>query len=312
MTLRLAVFGQAPFGRDVAVRLSEAGHEIAYTHVPPDRGSRADPLAAEAEARGWPLVRHKAFRRKGEPIAERVEEFLAAEVDLCVMPFTTVILPPAIVETPRLGALCFHPSLLPAYRGGNALAWQIILGAKESGVTVFRPDEGVDTGPIVVQRGGVEILPTDNTVSLYFDRLYPLGVDALAEAVAQVAAGESAPRVQSEDGASFQGLVDDEVARIDWSKPAEEVDRLIRGCDPQPGAWAQWQGQRIRLFGGRRGHEAHDAHPGTVLGPDPEDVSRVRVAVGADSFLSIQKVRLADGSKVSAAEAGLEAGSRLE
>jgi hypothetical protein len=83
MTLRLAVFGQAPFGRDVAVRLAEAGHEIAYTHVPPDRGSRADPLAAEAEARGWPLVRHKAFRRKGEPIPERVNEFLAAQVDLC-------------------------------------------------------------------------------------------------------------------------------------------------------------------------------------------------------------------------------------
>lgn len=312
MTLRLAVFGQAPFGRDVAVRLAEAGHEMVYTHVPPDRGSRADPLAAEAEARGWPLVRHKAFRRKGEPISERVDEFLAAQVDLCVMPFTTVILPPPIVETPRLGALCFHPSLLPAYRGGNALAWQIILGAKETGVTVFRPDEGVDTGPIVVQRGGVEILPTDNTVSLYFDRLYPLGVEAMAEAVARVASGEGAPQVQSEEGASFQRLVDDHVARIDWSRPSEEVDRLIRGCDPQPGAWAEWQGQRVRFFGGQLKRGAHQASSGTVLGPDPENAGSIWIAGDKESVFLIQKARVAEGPKVPAAEAGLQPGTRLE
>lgn len=310
MGLRLGIFGQAPFGRDVAVRLAEDGHDIVYTHVPPDRAGRVDPLAAEAAERGWPIVRHKAFRRKGEPIAERVDEFLAAGADLCVMPFTTVILPPAIVEAPRLGALCFHPSLLPAYRGGNALAWQIILGAEESGVTVFRPDEGVDTGPIVIQRGGVEILPTDNTASLYFDRLYPLGVDAMAEAVARVADGSAEPRPQSEAGASFQGLVDDEVARIDWSRSGSELDRLVRGCDPQPGALAEWRGEPVRLFGCVLASEPHGAEPGTVLGQGG-DPARLRVAAGGDTVLCIEKLRVGDGKKLAAPEAGFEAGERL-
>jgi len=310
MGLRIAIFGQAPFGRDVAVRLADDGHDIVYSHVPPDRPGRVDPLAAEAAERGWPIVRHKAFRRKGEPIAERVDEFLAANAELCVMPFTTVILPPAIVDAPRLGSLCFHPSLLPAYRGGNALAWQIILGAEESGVTVFRPDEGVDTGPIVIQRGGVEIRPTDNTVSLYFDHLYPLGVEAMADAVAGVADGSAEARPQSEQGASFQGLVDDTVARIDWRRSAEELDRLVRGCDPAPGALAEWRGEPVRLFGCVLERASHGAESGTVL-PAGADPTRLRVAATGDGVLTIEKLRVGDGKKGPAPEAGLEPGARL-
>ena len=187
-SLRIAVFGQAPFGRDVTVRLLEDGHEIVGVFVPPDDG-RPDPLAAEAESRGLPLFRHKAFRRKGQAMPERVAEYRELGAELNVMPFTTVILPPEIVEAPRLGSLCFHPSLLPAYRGGTAIPWQIILGASVSGVTVFQPDEGVDTGPIVVQKGGVPIGPETTAASLYFDHLYPLGLEAMAEAVASSPSG---------------------------------------------------------------------------------------------------------------------------
>jgi methionyl-tRNA formyltransferase len=310
MGLRIAIFGQAPFGRDVAVRLADAGHDVVYTHVPPDRAGRVDPLAAEATERGWPLVRHKAFRRKGEPIAERVEEFRAAGAELNVMPFTTVILPPEIVEAPRLGSLCFHPSLLPAYRGGNALAWQIILGARETGVTVFRPDAGVDTGPIVIQRGGVEIGPTDTSASLYFDRLYPLGVDAMAEAVARVADGTATATPQTGSGASFQGLVDDEVARIDWSRPGEELDRLVRGCDPQPGAWAEHGGQPVRLYGCVLERAAHGAPAGTVLGLGG-DPARMRIAADGGAVLCVEKLKVGDGKKVPAVEAGIDPGVRL-
>lgn len=310
MALRIGIFGQAPFGRDVAVRLVEAGHDIAYVHVPPDRPGRVDPLAAEATERGWPLTRHKAFRRKGEAIGERVAEFLAAGVELNVMPFTTVILPPEIVDAPRLGSLCFHPSLLPAYRGGNALAWQIILGAPESGVTIFRPDEGVDTGPIVIQRGGVRIAPTDNTVSLYFDRLYPMGVDALAEAVARVAAGTATFTAQDESAASFQGLVDDEVARIDWARPGDEIDRLIRGCDPAPGALTAYAGQPLRLFGCVTERIDHGAAPGSVLAP-AGDPTRLRVAAAGGFVLAIEKAKLGEAKKGAAVDLGLEPGARL-
>ena len=151
MALRIAVFGQAPFGKDVTTRLAEAGHDIVGVHVPPDGGGRADPLAAEAEARGWPLFRYKGYRRKGVAIPERVDEYLALGAELNVLPFTTAIIPPEITDHPEKGSLCFHPSLLPAFRGGNALAWQIILGATETGISVFQPDEGVDTGPLYLQ-----------------------------------------------------------------------------------------------------------------------------------------------------------------
>src|SRR5206468_13088848 len=128
---------------------------------------------------------------------------------LSLLACVTVSLPTEIVDGPRHASLCFHPSLLPRFRGGNALAWQILLGATEAGVTVFRPDAGVDTGPIAVQKGGVPISPTDTAASLYFDKLYPLGLDAIAEAVAAIDAGTAVLRAQEEVDASHQGLVDD-------------------------------------------------------------------------------------------------------
>jgi len=306
MGLKIAVFGQAPFGRDVTQGLAEAGHEIVAVYAPPEKG-RPDPLAELAAEQGWRLFRYPGFRRKGRPIPERLAEYLELDVDLNVMPFTTVFLPAEIVDAPRHRSLCFHPSLLPAYRGGNALAWQIILGAKESGVTVFQPDEGVDTGPIVVQKGGVPIADDDTTVSLYFDKLYDLGVQAMLEAVEAVASGTAELRPQTEEGASHQGLVDDEVARIDWAKPALEVDRLIRGCDPAPGAWAQRGDETVRLYGSQLRAERSDAAPGTVLGLEDD---RLRVAA-RDGVLAVAKVRVGEAKKVPAAEAALREGDRL-
>jgi methionyl-tRNA formyltransferase len=307
MSIRIAVFGQAPFGRDVTVRLAEAGHEVVGVHVPPDGGGRGDPLAIEAEKRGWPLFRYKGYRRQGKPIPERIDEYLALGAELNVMPFTTVILPPEIVDAPKHRSVCFHPSLLPAFRGGAALAWQIMEGATESGVSVFQPDEGVDTGPLYLQRGGVPISDSDNMASLYFDKLYPLGVEAMVETVAAIADGTARLRPQSEVGASFQGLVDDAVARLDFGADAIAVDRRIRGCDPSPGAWAERGGEPIRLYGSRVDSrtEASEA-PGTVLSIDD---SGLRLAVRG-GILKIQKVR-SGGGKTAAHESDLRVGDRL-
>jgi len=312
MARRIALFGQAAFAKDVLVRLLEAGHELVGVYAPP-AGPRPDPLAEEAEKRGLRLFRYKAFRRQGRAIGERVEEYLTLGAELNVMPYTTVFLPPEITDAPPLGSLCFHPSLLPAFRGGAAIPWQIILGATETGVTVFQPDEGVDTGPIVVQKGGVRIEPTDTAATLYFQKLYPLGVEAMLEAVDAVDRGVARPRPQPEEGASFQGLVTDEVARIDWSRPAEELDRLIRGCDPSPGAWAERAGgEPVRLFDGRLERGAVAEPPGTVLG-----LVEGRLEIAAvDGRLTIGKLRIGAGAKVPAAEVfgragGLPAGERL-
>jgi methionyl-tRNA formyltransferase len=298
MSLRIALFGQAPFGRDALVRLIEAGHDVVGVYAPP-AGARPDPLAAEAEQRGLPLIRHARFRRKGEAIPELVEEHRKLGADLNVLAFVTVILPTEIVDGPRHASLCFHPSLLPRYRGGNALAWQIMLGATEAGVTVFRPDAGVDTGPIVVQKGGVSISPTDTAASLYFDKLYPLGLDAIAEAVAAIDAGRAGLQIQDEADASHQGLVDDAIARLDWTRSAAELDRWIRGCDPQPGAWALRGGEVVRCYDARLGDPSIRSAAGTV----------VRLADGAaliaapGGTLRVGRVRMGGGAKQPAAEA---------
>jgi methionyl-tRNA formyltransferase len=303
--LRIALFGQAPFGRDVLARLLGAGHDVVGVYAPP-AGARPDPLADEAAARGLRLLRPKAFRREGRAIPERVAEYRALGADLNVLAFVTVILPVEIVDAPRHASLCFHPSLLPEYRGGSALAWQIMLGATQSGVTVFRPDAGVDTGPIVVQKGPVPIAATDTAASLYFDKLYPLGVEALAEAVDAVANGKARYRPQDESRASHQGLVDDAAARIDWGADAVVIDRKLRGCDPSPGAWALRDGAPLRLFDAKL-VPGREGEPGSVIGI--EDGRALIAARGG--CVSVGRVRGADGAKRSAAEAGLRPGERL-
>ena len=311
MPRRIALFGQAAFAKDVLIRLLDAGHEIVGVHVPPASG-KPDPLAEEAEKRGLATFRYKAFRKQGVAIPERVAEYRALGAELNVMPYTTVILPPEIVEAPALGSLCFHPSLLPRFRGGAAIPWQIILGERETGVTVFVPDAGVDTGPIVVQKRGVAIAATDTAASLYFEKLYPLGVEAMVEAVAAVDAGRARPVPQDDAHATFQGLVTDADARVDWSRSAAEIDRLIRGCDPNPGAHAERANrERVRCFDARLVDGAAGAEPGTVLGV--EDGRLLVAALGGR--VAIGKLRIGDGAKAAAAAifaaGGVEAGERL-
>ncbi|MCP3986177.1 MAG: methionyl-tRNA formyltransferase [bacterium] len=303
MALKIAYFGQAAFGRDVLVRLLESGHEIVGVYAPRE-GKRPDPLAEEALSRGLRLFRYGAMRRRGEPIAERVSEHSALGADLNVLAFVTMILPEAVVEAPRHGSLCFHPSLLPRFRGGNALAWQIIEGEREAGVSVFRPDAGIDTGPIVVQKGGVRIEDHHTAASLYFEQLYELGVLAMVEAVELVDRGEAEYRPQDESLASFQGLVDDEVAGIDWERPVDELDRRIRGCDPSPGAHTLLEGQEIRLFGVTR--ESGSGAPGEVVGHD----DHCALVAAKGGVLRVSRVRLAGAGKQPAAEV-LRIGAQL-
>ena len=306
MPLRIALFGQAAFGRDVLVRLLERGYDVVAVYAPPDAG-RPDPLAEEARARGLHCLRHRVFRRRGAAIPELVAEHRALGADLNVLAFVTAILPAEIVDAPPKGSLCFHPSLLPRFRGGAALAWQLMLGEKESGVTVFRPDAGVDTGPIVVQKGGVAVRDTDTAATLYFERLYPLGVDAVVEAVDLVASGAARYAPQDESKATFQGLVGDAEARIDWSRAALELDRQIRGCDPQPGAFAMRGGLAVRLYEGRLLPAAGAAEPGSVLG-----VEGGRLVLAArGGRLAVGRVRVGAGPKLAAGEAGIRAGERL-
>ena len=296
MSLRIALFGQAPVAVDCLDRLRADGHTIAGVFAPADTG-RPDPLTQRAKELGLPLFQRRYFQtREGKPIAAAVAEHRSLGADLNVLASLTSFVPPAICDAPRHASICFHPSLLPRYRGGNALQWQIILGERETGVSIFVPDRGVDTGPIVVQRGGVEIGSRDTTASLFFEKLAPLGAEALAEAVREIDSGRARPRGQDETLATFQGLVDEAAAGIDLERPGAEIDRLVRGCDPQPGAWLRWKGAPLRLFGVEL-DPTSGGPPGQVIDIDAKGI---RIALRG-ATLRVSRVR-GDGAKESAAE----------
>ena len=310
MGLKIALFGQAPVGLGCLEGLIEAGHEIVGVYTPPD-GRRPDGLAERAEELGLPLFKRRYFRRRsGEAIAEALDGYRGLGAELNVLASVTALLPVEIVDAPVHRSLCFHPSLLPRYRGGNAMQWQIIEGEAESGVSIFVPDDGVDTGPLVVQRGGVEIGPEDTTGSLFFGKLAPLGVEALLEAVEAIGSGRAVPAVQDESRATHQGLVDDEVARIDLMRPGEEIDRLVRGCDPQPGAYLLRRGEKIRLYDVSYSARATREAPGTLLDGPPGALS---IALRG-GLLRVGRVR-ADAGKENSADfvqrAGLKVGDGL-
>ncbi len=310
MSLRIALFGQAAFGRETLDRLRANGHTIAGVFAPPDTG-RPDALAERATELGLPLIRRRFYRKKtGEPIAAALEEHAALGADLNVLASVQVFLPRELTDQPRHKSLCFHPSLLPRFRGGAALQWQIILGESQTGVSIFVPDEGADTGPVVLQKGPIQIAARETVTSLFFEKLQPLGIEALVEAVELVASGRAKPQVQDESHATHQGLVDDAVAAVYLAKSAMEVDRLVRGCDPQPGAFLRFGGKPVRLFDASL-EPASEATPGSVVRCDPAGLV---IALRGGS-LRVARVR-ADGAKepahAFAARAGLEPGSRFE
>lgn len=245
--MRIVLFGQAAFAERVLDGLQVAGHEVAGVYAPPDQpGAKPDPFAARAAALGIPAHRHRSL--KGADVASEVAAYGA---DLGVLAYVTQIVPQTVFDAPRLGSICFHPSLLPRYRGGSAIPWQIIKGETLTGVSVFWVDPGIDTGPILLQREA-PIDPDDTAATLYYNTLFQLGVDTVIDAVGLVAAG-SPPRVpQDESQATYDPLCRDEHAAIDWHRPVDEVYNLIRGCDPQPGAFVRHHGEPVRCHDARR------------------------------------------------------------
>ena len=302
--MQVLLVGQAAFAEQVLRGLEAAGDEIAAVICPPDAGSKPDPLKTAAVERGIPV--HQ-FRSLKLPEARRA--FEAAAADLAVLAYVTQIVPEPLLAIPRLTSICFHPSLLPRYRGGSAIAWQLIRGETRTGVTVFWPDAGIDTGPILLQRDAT-IGPDDTAGTLYYRTLFPLGIQVVLDAVGLVRSGK-APRVpQDESRATHDPLCSDAHAAIDWTRPAAEVHNLIRGCDPQPGAYTTWRGSRLRLYEPHRLEGPVAAAPGTVMAVSPEGLT-IAAAGG-----TVRCARARDGGqKGPAAEIarvlGVEPGVRL-
>jgi methionyl-tRNA formyltransferase len=306
--LRIALIGQAAFAEKALETLHSRGEQIVHVFAPPDApGGRPDPLKAKAIALGLPLSQPKSFRG-----AAALEHFKSLEAELAILAFVTIIVPEPMLYAPRFKSICFHPSLLPRHRGASGINWAIIQGDAETGVTWFWPDKGIDTGPILIQRR-VPIEEDDSTGSIYFSRLFPLGIETLVEAVEMIKAGSAPAIAQDERLATYEPPCRDEHARVDFAKPAREVYNLVRGCDPQPGAYAEIGGRRLRLYEAAFDAQSPDAAPGTILSIDG---AGMRLALSGATMV-IRRARLDPNPKKVAPQelaiAGeLRAGTRLE
>jgi len=303
--MRIILIGQAAFAEKTLDKLVGQGEEVLAVFCPPDAsGGRFDPVKQRALQLGIPVHQHKTMKTQ-----EVLDKFVALNADLAILAFVTQIVPPSVFNAPRLGSICFHPSLLPKYRGRSAINWALINGETKIGISLFWVDEGIDTGPILLQKE-VAIDPDDTTGTIYFNKLFPIGVEAIGEAVNLIKAGNPPRLVQDESLANYDPPCGDEHARIDWSKPGQEVYNLIRGCDPQPGAHAAWQGKMVRFYDCRFHREPTTATPGQIVEIGNEDL---HVAVPG-GVISAKKVR-GEGGKVAGAEfakqTGLEVGSQL-
>jgi methionyl-tRNA formyltransferase len=208
-----------------------------------------------------------------------------------------------------MGTIQYHPSLLPRHRGSSSINWAIINGESRTGLTIFWPDAGIDTGPILLQKE-VEIAPDDTVGSLYFNKLFPLGVAALVEAVEAVAKGTT-PRIpQDESQATYEPPCREEHAMIDWSRAAQEVCNLIRGTNPQPGATTYLKGQKLKVFDCELKPASSKARPGTVIAVAEQGL--LVAAKGGD--ILVKRVQPAGSPKITASQfaaASLQPGAIL-
>jgi methionyl-tRNA formyltransferase len=303
--MRIVVHGQQAFGKSVLEALLARGEQVIAVYCAPPAGARLDPLQEAAMAHNLPVYQPKSFRSQ----AVR-EQFAALQADLCVMAYVTLFVPEEVLNLPTYGTIQYHPSLLPRHRGPSSINWPLLWGEAQTGLTIFWPDKGLDTGPILLQKT-VDILDTDTLGSLYFNQLFPLGVEALLEAVDMVRNG-TAPKIpQDETQATYEGWCKQEHVQIDWQQPLQTVWNGVRGADPQPGAWTTYNGQVVQLYDAVKQAGAGGSPPGEVVDLTPQGL----IVAVQDGRLAIQRVRPAGGNKVNASDfarqVGLLPGARL-
>lgn len=259
--MRVVFMGTPDFSVPVLDALVDAGHEVCAVYSQPPRPAgrgkkdRPSPVQARAEALGLD-VRHPVSLKNPDAQAD----FAALNADIAVVVAYGLILPQAILDAPPKGCLNIHASLLPRWRGAAPIHRAIMAGDAQTGICIMQMEAGLDTGPVLLR------LETDigveETTGVLHDRLSTMGAEAVTEALVRLP--ELTPQVQPEEGVTYAAKIDKAEARVDWSKPATEVDRLIRGLSPFPGAWCEVNDERIKLLASRVVEE--EGVHGTVLG----------------------------------------------
>ena len=295
--MKLAIVGQQDFGKAVLEAFLARKDQVAGVFCAPEKpGARPDALKVAAQEKGVQVFQFQSLK---SPEATAKMKELA--VDIGIMAFVLQFAPQEFVQIPKHSTIQYHPSLLPLYRGPSSINWPIIRGDRKTGLTIFRPTDGLDEGPVILQKE-TEIGPDDTLGTVYFDRLFPMGVKATLEAADLVVAGKHRETVQDESKATYEGWCRKAEARLHWANHVDFIYNTIRGCNPAPGAWTTLEGKELQLFDARK-------HLVRTFGAVKGKVGEV-VEVTEKSFqvtaqggrIEVLRAKLGDGKKVAAAE----------
>ncbi len=305
--MRLIVNGQQAFGKAVLEKLLEAGKdEVIAVYTAPDKEGRpADPLKQAALEHGIPVYQPPNY--KDEAV---IEEMRGLKPDLMIMAFMIIFVPEQVRSIPTHGSICFHPSLLPLHRGPSSINWPIIWGESRTGYTWFYPDDGLDEGDILLQ-WECDIGPDETLGDVYFKKIFPAAVESVTEVCDLFRKGNPPRRPQDESKATYESWCRKKDVGIDWAKSVDDVYNLIRGANPQPGAWTTLEGGEVQLYDSAKAGGGSDGAPGEVV-----DVSGDGVTVQASGGrILVKRVRPKGGDKIPAAqwaeEAGVKPGTKL-
>ncbi|RWS14003.1 cytosolic 10-formyltetrahydrofolate dehydrogenase-like protein [Dinothrombium tinctorium] len=250
--MRLAIIGQSLFASSVLKLLQSEGHEIVGVFTIPDKNGREDSVATAAKENNVPVFKIARWRVKGKIIKEVFDDYCSVNAELNILPFCTQFIPLEVVNFPKYGSIGYHPSLLPRHRGASAINWTLISGDQKAGFSIFWPDDGLDTGPILLQRE-CDVEENDTVDTIYNRFLFPEGVIAFKEAVNLISAGMAPKTIQSDVGATYDPMLNKpELSEIHFDKlSGKQLHDFIRGMDKVPGAWFVLENQTFKAFGSR-------------------------------------------------------------
>ena len=303
--MRIIVMGQQAFGKAALDKILEAGtDEVVAIYCAPDKEGRPiDPVKHPALDNGLPVYQPANFKEEAT-----LEEMRALNADLMVMAYVTIFVPEAARDIPKMGSICFHPSLLPLHRGPSSINWPIMWGSTKTGLSWFYPTDGLDEGEVLLQKE-VEIGPDDTLGDVYFKKIFPLAVDSTLEVIEAFRSGNPPRMQQDESKATYESWCRKADVELDWSAPVADTYNKIRAGNPQPGAWTTYNGGEAQVYDSRR--EDGEGTPGDVISVSEEGV----LVQGAGGRIIIKRVRPKGGDKVAASEwaqsAGVSAGSKL-
>lgn len=287
--LRLAFMGSPAFSVPTLAALTDAGHDIACVYSQPPRpagrGKRERKTAVHefAEARGLEVRTPKSLRKAPEQ-----EAFAALNLDAAIVVAYGLILPKAILDAPRLGCFNLHASLLPRWRGAAPIHRALMAGDDVTGVCVMRMDEGLDTGPVYAR--AETPIDADDTTGALHDRLAAIGAPLMCDTLELIAHEHAQATPQPDQGVTYADKISNAETRIDWSRPARDLDHMIRGLAPTPGAWFELpDGERtirVKALMSRLGLAAEpNAPPGTLL----DDALLIACGEGALRLTVVQR-----------------------